>query len=385
MGCHKPSFRCTPSCRGLPPWTVSEQIPHTFVIAEAGVNHNGSVERAHDLVTVAAEAGADAIKFQTFKADRIASASAPKAEYQSRNTGDQGSQIAMLKALELSDDDHHVLAAACLETGIEFMSTPFDEDSATFLAEDIGVTRLKVGSGELTNAPLLLHLARTGKPVILSTGMATVTEVTTALSVLAFGYTASPDTQPSVAEFSAAFEHAAGKQVLQTNVTLLHCTSDYPAAPETINLKAMDTLRATFALPVGLSDHSQGIAVPAAAVARGAVAIEKHFTLDRSLEGPDHAASLEPDELQAMIKAVRTVEAALGSGIKEPVASERDTAMVARKSLIALTDITAGAAFSPDNLGFKRPGTGVSPLEFWTYLGQPAARAYRCDELIDPQ
>ncbi len=370
---------------GLPPWTVSEQFPHTFVIAEAGVNHNGSVARARDLVEVAVEAGADAIKFQTFKADRIASVNAPKAQYQSRNTGDDGSQIAMLKALELSDDDHRVLAAVCLETGIEFMSTPFDEISATFLAEDIGVARLKVGSGELTNAPLLLHMARTNKPVILSTGMATADEVATALGVLAFGYTAAPENIPAVEDFSAAFEGAAGKQALKDNVTLLHCTSDYPAAPETINLKAMDTLRERFALPVGLSDHSQGIAIPAAAVARGAVVLEKHFTLDRSLEGPDHAASLEPGELKAMIEAVRAVEAALGSGVKELAAAERDTAAVARKSLVALAGIAAGTPFTPENLGAKRPGTGVSPLELWAYLGKSAARAYGRDELIDPQ
>ena len=364
---------------------MTDPVPHTFVIAEAGVNHNGSVERAHTLVAVAADAGADTIKFQTFKADRIASAKAPKAEYQSRNTGDDGSQIAMLKALELSDQDHRALAAACAERGLEFMSTPVDEDSATFLANDIGVKRLKVGYGELTNAPLLLHLARTGKPVILSTGMATLEEVETALGVFAFGYTVAKDAEPSEAAFAEAFATRDGQQARKKNLTLLHCTSDYPAAPETINLKAMDTLRERFDLPVGLSDHSQGIAVPAAAAARGAVVIEKHFTLDRSLEGPDHAASLEPEELTAMIAAVRAVEQALGTGTKAPTEAERNTADVARKSLVALRDIATGEPFTSDNLGVKRPGTGVSPLAYWQYLGTASARAYQRDDVIEPQ
>ncbi len=364
---------------------MSDPSPHTFVIAEAGVNHNGSIERALALVTVAADVGANAIKFQTFKAERIVSASAPKADYQSRNTGDDGSQLAMLKALELSDDDHRALAAASADCGLEFMSTPFDEDSATFLAKDIGVTRLKVGSGELTNAPLLLHLARTGKPVILSTGMATLDEVETALGVFAFGYTSPTDADPSKAAFASAFQHDDGQRALRQNLTLLHCTSDYPAAPDTINLKAMDTLKDRFGLPVGLSDHSQGIAIPAAAVARGAVAIEKHFTLDRSLEGPDHAASLEPVELKDMIAAVRSVEQALGTGAKAPTTAEQNTATVARKSLVALNTIAAGEPFTLDNLGVKRPGTGISPLEFWSYVGKTAARDYHPDDLIEPQ
>lgn len=349
------------------------------------MNHNGSVERAHDLIQVAAQAGADAIKFQTFKADRIASASAPKADYQSRNTGSDGGQIAMLQALELSDQAHRELAAASMDADIEFMSTPFDEDSATFLAHDIGVKRLKIGSGELTNAPLLLHLARTKKPIILSTGMATVDEIATALGVLAYGYTDQDDIPGTANSFDDAYVSDAGQEALQSNVMLLHCTSDYPAPIDTINLKAMDTLRERFGLPVGLSDHSQGITVPAAAVARGAVAIEKHFTLDRGLEGPDHAASLEPDELTAMIDAIRLVESALGNGAKEPAAAERQTASVARKSLVALTDIAAGALFTTENLGIKRPGTGVSPLSYWAYLGQPAARPYTRDDMIDPQ
>ena len=364
---------------------MSNQSPHTFVIAEAGVNHNGSLDLACELVRIAAVAGADAVKFQTFKAESIASKSALKAEYQSRNTGSDGSQVTMLKALELSGNDHYKLFKTCNENGIEFMSTPFDEQSASFLAADIGVKRLKIGSGELTNAPLLLHLARTGKPAILSTGMATLEEIKTPLGVLAYGYIQSNDAPESLAAFIAAYASADGQRLLKSNVTLLHCTSDYPAAAETINLKAMETLRTKFALPVGLSDHSRGIAVPAAAVAQGAVVIEKHFTLDRRLEGPDHPASLEPDELTAMIESIRTVEAALGNGAKEPGPAERKTAAVARKSLVALTDIALGVPFTAENLGVKRPGTGISPISYWSYLGKPAARAYVRDELIDPQ
>lgn len=370
---------------GLPPNVMSEHETHTFIIAEAGVNHNGSLERALELVRIAAEAGADAIKFQTFKADRIASATAPKADYQSRNTGDDGSQIAMLKALELSDDQHRTLVKASAAAGIEFMSTPFDEESATFLVDDIGVKRLKIGSGELTNAPLLLHLARTGKAVILSTGMATLDEVEMALSVLAFGYTDAETTKPTAENFRAAYDSPAGKKVLGDNVTLLHCTSDYPAAPETINLRAMDALVDAFGLPVGFSDHSEGLYISAAAVALGAVVIEKHFTVDRTLPGPDHQASLEPVDLALMVQAVRAVEQSLGTGVKEPVAAERNTAAVARKSLVALKDIAEGAEFTSQNLGVKRPGTGVSPIELWRYLGTKATRAYRRDDMIEPQ
>lgn len=382
---HKPSFRCAIMSPGLPPNVMSEPQAHTFIIAEAGVNHNGSLERALELVHIAAQAGADAIKFQTFKADRIAAATAPKADYQSRNTGDDGSQIAMLKALELSDDHHRALAKASAEAGIEFMSTPFDEDSATFLVNDIGVKRLKVGSGELTNAPLLLHLARTQKPIILSTGMATLEEVATALSVLAFGYTDTQTARPNENEFRVAYESDAGQHALREKVTLLHCTSDYPAVPESINLRAMDALVESFRLPVGFSDHSEGLYVSAAAVALGACVIEKHFTLDRTLPGPDHQASLEPSDLKLMVDAIRAVEQSLGTGVKAPVDAERNTANVARKSLVALSDIAEGTVFTTENLGVKRPGTGISPLEFWRYLGTKSARPYQRDDVIEPQ
>ncbi len=354
----------------------------TFIIAEAGVNHNGDLSRAVEMVEAAAEAGADAVKFQSFKAEKIATALAPKADYQLRNTGAAGGQIEMLKALELSDDAHHRLLAACQRANIEFMSTPFDTDSVRFLAGTLGVKRLKVASGEITNAPLLLEMARTGLPVILSTGMSTLEDVEAALGILAFGYTADGEA-PSPDEFEKSFRSEAGQSSLRRNVVVLHCTSDYPAPPETIHLRAMRVLTETFSLPVGLSDHSAGIAVATAAVARGARVIEKHFTLDRSLPGPDHRASLTPAELTEMVAAIRTVEHALGSDEKLPGDSELKTRSAARKSLVALKPIAKGDVFDESNLGAKRPGTGVSPLAYWSYLGRCAARDYVADELID--
>ena len=358
---------------------------NTFVIAEAGVNHNGDLKQALELVRIAASAGADAVKFQTFKAELIASKHAERADYQNRNIGDDGSQLSMLKSLELSDDDHHVLASASKKLNIEFMSTPFDERSVDFLGRDIGVQRIKIGSGELTNAPLLMKIASAGLPAILSTGMASIAEIELALGVLAFGYLGQNNVMPSISNFYSAFLDSQGKALLKKYVTLLHCTSDYPAEPNTINLRAMDHLEAAFALPVGLSDHSQGISVAVAAVARGAKVIEKHFTLNCESKGPDHRASLEPKQLHEMCNAIRTVELSLGSGVKEPNAIEYKTAMVARKSLVALCNVARGELFSDKNLGVKRPGSGISPAEYWSYLGQPSERDYSSDELIQPQ
>lgn len=359
--------------------------PHTFVIAEAGVNHNGDIARARAMVDVAADAGADAIKFQSFKSEKLATARAPKAAYQTRNTGDGEGQAAMLKALELSDDDHRVLFDASAAAGIEFLSTPFDEDSLDLLVGTLNVRRLKIASGELTNAPLLLAMARTGKSVILSTGMATIEEIGEALGVLAFGYTTPADdlnADPGVAAFANAYSSDTGQAALASQVTLLHCTSNYPATAESINLRAIETLSATFGLPVGLSDHSQGIAVATAAVARGASVIEKHFTLDAMLPGPDHTASLEPSALRDMIAAIRSVEAALGTGEKTPVAEEQDTAAVARKSLVATASIAQGDVFTEANLGSRRPGDGIAPIHYWDILGTSADRTYNVDDLI---
>lgn len=357
--------------------------PRVLVIAEAGVNHNGSLELALRLVDAAARAGADVVKFQTFQASRLASRLAPKAEYQKRETGAEQSQHEMLRALELDEAAHRALIAHCTECGIEFLSSPFDHESLTLLTRVFGLRRLKLGSGELTNAPLLLAAARARVPIILSTGMSTVEEVADALGVLAFGFV-EPTATPSVAGFRAARVSEIGQAALVRNVTLLHCTTEYPTPPEDVNLRAMDTLRDAFGLPVGYSDHTQGSTVSLAAVARGATVIEKHLTLDRSLPGPDHQASQTPDELAAMVLDIRRVELALGDGVKAPAPSERKNMSVARKSLVAARSIAAGETFSAENLGVKRPGGGVEPIRYWEFLGRVATRAYAEDELIEP-
>lgn len=355
----------------------------TLIIAEAGVNHNGSPDLALQLVDAAAAAGADVVKFQTFRADRLASERAPKAEYQKRETGGGQSQLEMLRQLELTESMHRAVIAHCADRGIEFLSTPFDEDSLHLLVGTFGIGRLKLGSGDLTNAPLLLAIAGTQKPLILSTGMATLSDVEQALGVLAFGYTASVNEPPSRASFHAAFESEAGQDALCAKVTLLHCTTEYPTPAADVNLRAIDTLRQAFGLPVGYSDHTEGTAISLAAVARGATVIEKHFTLDRKLPGPDHKASLEPAELSDMVAGIRCVEAALGDGIKRAAASERANIRVARKSIVAARPIAAGEPLGPDNLAVKRSGGGLEPILYWELIGRPAARAFDRDEAIE--
>jgi N-acetylneuraminate synthase len=354
-----------------------------FIIAEAGVNHNGSLDRAFELVDAAADAGADAVKFQTFKADSLVSRAAPKAKYQVAATGTDESQHEMIRRLELDEAAHAALIAHCRKRRIEFLSTPFDPESLELLAGKFGIARIKLSSGDITNAPLLLLAARSGSPVILSTGMSTLEEVAAALGVLAFGYREA-DAQPSLAAFERCFATAEGRAALEDKVVLLHCTTEYPAPMADVNLRAMGTLREAFGLPVGYSDHTPGIAIPTAAVALGAVVIEKHFTLDRSLPGPDHKASLEPDELKNMVQAIREVEAALGSPIKQPAPSELGNRAVARKSLVAARDIVMGEVFTSENLAVKRPGDGVSPVRYWEWLGKMADRNYRRDEKVGP-
>lgn len=353
-----------------------------LIIAEAGVNHNGRADLAFALVEAAAKAGADVVKFQTFKAELLVTADAPKAEYQQRATGAGESQYAMLKRLELSTDLHHELKREAERLGLEFLSTAFDPESLRFLVDEVGLKRLKLPSGELTNAPFVLEHTRTGAELIVSTGMANLAEIEQALGVIAFGRIAGADERPSVDAFKAAYASAEGQAALKSGVTLLHCTSDYPAAPQTINLSAMDTLAAAFGVPVGYSDHTLGTAMSIAAVARGARVVEKHFTLDRHLEGPDHAASLEPDALAGMIRDIRDVSEALGDGIKRPQAAELSTARVARKSLVARLPIRAGETFTADNLTVMRPGTGLSPIGYWELLGKTAKQDYPAGGLI---
>lgn|SRR5574337_759063 len=318
-----------------------------FVVAEAGVNHNGSLDLARRLVDAAVKAGADAVKFQTFKAERLVAPGAPKAEYQERTTGTAESQLDMLRGLELSPEAHRDLMAYCRAQRILFMSTPFDEESADFL-DDLGVIVFKIPSGEITNLSFLAHVARKGKPMIVSTGMAGLDEVEAAVH---------------------AIEEAGNRQLV-----LLHCVSSYPANPAEANLRAMDTMATAFRVPVGYSDHTPGIEVALAAVALGACVIEKHFTLDRGLPGPDHQASLEPDELTALVRGVRIVESALGHGRKEPTAGELDTARVARKSLVAAVDIRKGTVVRAEMIAVKRPGTGLPPAMRSQLVGRVAKR-----------
>lgn len=353
-----------------------------FVIAEAGVNHNGSLDMARQLVDVAAEARADAVKFQTFQAAKLVTATAPKAKYQVDNLREGGNQFEMLKRLELSEADHHALVMHCRSRGIRFMSTAFDTDSLRFLGT-LDMPALKVPSGDITCGPLLWQAARLRKPLIVSTGMSSLAEIEDALGVIAFGLT-SNDQPSGRTDFQAAYCSTAGRAALRHFVTLLHCVTQYPAPPQAVNLRAMDTMAAAFGLPVGYSDHTLGLEVSLAAVARGATVIEKHFTLDRRLPGPDQAASLEPSELRQMVSCIRNIEAALGSAVKAPADQELPNRTVARRSLVAARPIQRGAKLSTDDLACKRPGTGISPLLFWDMLGRSASRDYAADELLEP-
>ncbi len=326
-----------------------------FLIAEAGVNHNGDLALARRLVDAAVEARADAVKFQTFSAARLATAAAPKAQYQLETTTQFESQLAMLGRLELSPEAHRELLAHCRDAGILFLSSPFDEPSADFL-ESLDIAAFKIPSGELTNVPYLRHLARKGKPLILSTGMATLDEV----------------------QFAVGTIRASGNPPL----ALLHCVSNYPANPAHVNLRAMATMATAFGVPVGYSDHTVGNEVALAAVALGACVIEKHFTLDRLLPGPDHRASIEPRELAALVRGIRVVESSLGDGRKQPAASEADTAAVARKSLVALADLAVGTVLTEAMLGMKRPGTGLPPLVLPQVIGRTVCRAIPSGSLL---
>jgi N,N'-diacetyllegionaminate synthase len=327
-----------------------------FVIAEAGVNHNGSLLTARSMVDAAAAAHADAVKFQTFQASRLVGPSARKAAYQERATGGGESQLEMLRRMELSAESHRDLFAYCAERGILFLSTPFDQGSAEFLNE-LGVAAFKIPSGELTNLPFLERVASMGKPIIASTGMARLGEVESAVD---------------------AILRAGLRQLI-----LLHCVSSYPTTAADANLKAMETLRRAFGVPVGYSDHTMGLEVSFAAVALGACVIEKHFTLDRRLPGPDQQASVEPDELKALVAGIRNVEAALGHGRKEPAACERDTAEVARKSLIAAVDIPQGGRLGGECVVIMRPGTGLPPAMLPYIVGRIARRAIAAGEILD--
>jgi len=328
---------------------ISENAP-VFIIAEAGVNHNGSIALAKQLIDVAAKSGADAVKFQTFIAEEVVSTDAPKAEYQKQTTDASESQLDMIKKLELSKEDHRELMDYAKHKNIMFLSTPFDNKSVDLLVE-LGVPLIKISSGEITNHPFLEYIAKKGLPIILSTGMSSLKEVAEAVSVI--------------------------KEAGCKDLTLLHCTSNYPARVEDCNL-----LEDAFDVPVGYSDHTPGIYVPLAAAAMGACVIEKHFTLDKNLPGPDHRASLEPAELEEMVRGIRLVEKALGSPVKAPVESELEVRDVARRSIVAKVDIPAGTVITEDMLVFKRPGTGVAPTDVSKLIGRKTKYDIKKDELI---
>lgn len=329
-----------------------------FIIAEAGVNHNGSIELAKQLIDVAVDAGADAVKFQTFKADKLVSRTAQKAEYQKQTTSGDESQYEMIKKLELDEKMHRELIRYCEQKQIMFLSTPFDHDSIDLL-HGFGMSIFKIPSGEITNLPYLRHVGSLGKEVILSTGMADLGEIEDAVDVLMM----------------------AG--IPKDKIIVLHATTEYPCPIDEVNLRAMQTIRNAFGIKVGYSDHTQGIEVPIAAVAMGACVIEKHFTLDRTMEGPDHKASLEPNELKAMVLTIRKIEQALGDGIKKPSKSEAKNSVVARKSIVAARQISIGELLSVDNITIKRPGNGISPMRWDEVIGRTAVRDFSADELIE--
>ncbi|MFL0269661.1 N-acetylneuraminate synthase [Candidatus Clostridium radicumherbarum] len=327
---------------------------HVFIIAEAGVNHNGDINIAKKLIDAAVEAGADAVKFQTFKAENLVTKDAPKANYQKETTG-EGNQYKMLKNLELSFNEHIILKEYCDEKGIMFLSTPFDFESVDLL-EKVDIPIYKVSSGDLTNIPLLKYISKLKKPMIVSTGMANLGEVESAVNVI--------------------------KETEDVTIKLLHCTSNYPTKYEDVNLNAMLTMRNAFNLPVGYSDHTIGIEVPIAAVTLGAEIIEKHFTLDKNMEGPDHRASLNPDELKNMVTSIRNIEKAFGNGIKKCSISEENTKKIARKSIVAKANIREGETISYENIAFKRPGNGISPYLVDMIIGKIAISDIYADHLI---
>ncbi|EAI7261968.1 MULTISPECIES: N-acetylneuraminate synthase [Campylobacter] len=329
----------------------------TLIIAEAGVNHNGDMNLAKKLIEVASEAGADYVKFQTFKTELCISKNAQKAEYQLKTTSHEESQFDMIKKLELSKQDHEVLIEHCKKCNIKFLSTAFDLKSIDLLVE-LGVEIFKIPSGEITNLPYLKKIAKLNKNIILSTGMTSLGEIEMALDVLIDN----------------------GTQ--RNKITILHCNSEYPTPFKDVNLKAMQTIKEAFKLPVGYSDHTLGVTIPIAAVAMGACVIEKHFTLDKNMQGPDHLASLNPDELKTMVQSIRELEQALGNGIKKPSESETKNINIGRKSLVAASPIKKGDFFTEKNLGVKRPGNGISPMEWDNIIGKVAEKNFDIDELI---
>ena len=355
-----------------------------YIIAEAGVNHNGNIDLAYKLVDIAVAADADAVKFQTFVADSLVTKSAKKADYQIESGDSEETQYSMLKRLELKQSEFSDLQKYCLEKKIDFLSTAFDQESLNFLYKDLKLPILKIPSGELTNAPFVLEHARTGCDLILSTGMADMEEIKMALSVIAYGLLNKTDrSTPSIASFKKAYKSKEGQEALIKKVTILHCTTQYPTPLEDVNLHAIETIRNSLGLRVGYSDHTQGITVPIAATALGVTIIEKHFTIDCTMDGPDHRASLDPKKLKEMIKAIRSTELALGSHIKKITESEILNKAVARKSIVATQDIKKGDTFNETNIGIMRPGKGLSPYLYWEIIGSKARSQFKIGDYIE--
>jgi len=359
-----------------------------LIIAEAGVNHNGSLERALAMVDVAAEAGADIIKFQTFSADKLARQDAELAEYQKRSEADTRSQWELLKGLELAHDDFLAIRDRCDARGIGFLSTGFDLDELRFLIDELTIPMVKIASGDLTFAPMLFEAGRSGLPVILSTGMADLAEIGRALEFLAVGYAVEAgqlpaDTVPVESARKQAAANEATQVILRSHVTILHCTTQYPAGLSALNLRAMGTIAETYGLPVGYSDHSLGDLASTLAVGLGATVIEKHFTLDKDLDGPDHSASLDPAELVSFVERLRSVESALGSTVKACQPEESANRGVVRRSLVAARPIAAGETIAADDLECQRPASGRTSFDFWEVVGQPSPRDFAAGEYLE--
>lgn len=354
----------------------------TYIIAEAGVNHNGSFDMACKLVDIAKAAGADAVKFQTFNTDLLVTKNAKQASYQSKNMGKNTTQYEMLKKLELSFQEFHNLSLYCHAQNIEFLSTPFDTESVDFLVDNIRIKTIKIPSGELTNSPFVHYISTKRLPIILSTGMATLEEIHDALSFIAYGLSF-PSKDVEIDCVKSFYKTEAAQKILKDYVTVLHCTTSYPTELEDVNLNSMGYLRDELMLSIGFSDHSEGILVPIAAVAKGATVIEKHFTIDKSLQGPDHKASLNPKELVDMVTGIRIIEKTLGTLKKEPTYREMKNREAARKSLFVSKDIFEGEAFTTEHISIKRPGNGMSPVQYWDILGKQSSKDYKEGDMIE--
>ncbi len=352
-----------------------------LIIAEAGVNHNGDINLAHKLIDESKKANADIVKFQTAIPEMVVSRYAEKAAYQKVTTDADENQLEMIKKIMLPFEAFKELKRHCEDVGIKFLSTPFEIDALHFLTDELKLDLIKIPSGEINNAPLLIEAARSGKKIILSTGMSTLGEIETALGILSFGYLRDDDPS-SMYDFIRAYTLAQQKGILQEKIQLMHCTTEYPTPFDEVNLSAIDTIKNAFNLPTGYSDHTPGIAISLAAAARGATVIEKHFTLDKNLPGPDHKASLDPNELKAMVEGIRQIEKSIGDGIKIPTEREYRNIEIVRKSLIANCDIKEGEVFTKENLTIKRPATGISPMKYYDLLGKKSKRDYKEDEII---